>query len=192
MSEKHSATALLGLSPKDRAYAEQRQKDNGYRDIDGLTDELQQRGADCTRARAGRINAYLKEQARLIGEKQRAAKEYLDALGPNGNDIGLVNIALLSERLMEMLPEFEFTAEELQSLPLDIRLKVFFGIVDAQRALAQAQKPLRTERRTDMKAQEAKLAELEKASKVNGDALDPDTIQKVRQIYGWQLDIEDS
>jgi len=183
-----SATPLLGLKAQDRAYVEQRQHGNGYKDIDGLHDDLQARGAEVSRATAGRMNAYLKAQAEDLLEKKQALKTYLDALGPNGNDAGLVNIALFTDYLMDMSQDMLVSPEELKAMPANQRLAVFFKMVEAQRQLAQAQKPLRTERRVDMKEAEEKLVAMEKAAKSGESGLDVATLQKVRQqIYGFEL-----
>lgn len=184
MSDKQSPTPLLKLPPEARAYAENRQHSNGYVDVEGLLNELSERGYDVSWGTAGRINKYLKQQAAHITEKSQAMRGVLDALGPHSNDMGLVNIALLTDALMEMQPELRVTADEIRQMGASERMNWLMETIKAQNYLAKAQQPLNQERRLSLKEFDAKMAELEKTAK---NSLDPKTLQQVReQLYGFQ------
>jgi hypothetical protein len=187
MGDKQSSTPLLKLPPEARAYAESRQHGNGYVDVEGLLNELSERGYQVSWGSAGRINKYLKQQAQHITEKTQAMRGVLDALGPHSNDMGLVNIALLTDALMEMQPELRVTAEEIREMCPSERMNWLMETIKAQNYLAKAQQPLKQERRTDIKENEARAKAMTAEIKRMAPGLDDKTAADIRdKLLYWE------
>lgn len=147
---------FTSLSPEDRAYLEQRQADNGYRDVDAMQTEMGDRGYSgrgFSRSAWGDVNLYLRHAAERIQSKQQAMTAVLNALGANAGDIGLVNVALMHDAVQTFMEKLDFEAMDLDGIAEDpaAALKFLRLLSQIQLDSAKSVTPLKTEKRTDQK-----------------------------------------
>jgi hypothetical protein len=170
-----------------RAKLEQRQFENGFSDIDGLKEEVDQMGygeqPGLSRSSLGYINAQLKRSAERIRAKQQAMSAVLEALGPHAQDIGLVNAALFHDAIQDTLSQLDMHALDLSDLEATERLAVFIKLAKAQLDVSKSVQPLKQERRQDLSDFEKQKAEaveaaVSMAQKANG--LSDETAQAIR------------
>lgn len=188
-----SPAALLSISPKNRAYTTQRQDENGFRDIDGLHEELSERGETVSRATCGRANQYLKQEAKKSLLKAQDYRWFASGIGVDGTNISLkANIEL--QEALELTPEElnilkgakQKILAELAELPPDDAIKGIKDWSDTLQKLSRTYKDLRATRRLDQQEALAQLAAIEQENNAKGKrTLDPETLRIINEeIYG--------
>ena len=120
------------LPPKDRAFVENRQFNNGYGDIDGLQQDLKERGHDIPRSTLGYINKYLKEQADEIRQKTQLTTSIINAVGENAHNLGLATSLLFQNEVQEMLSKLGLREIDYTALSEEARIKLFFNLSKTQ------------------------------------------------------------
>jgi hypothetical protein len=174
------------LPPEDRAFLEQRQTANGFSDIDGLKAEMTERGYVYSRSEWGKVSAYLCRLSERLIDRQKVMTGIIQALGPNIQDTGLVNIAMLHDAMQTVMEKLEPVLAQMDMSELS-PAQAIATLSAMAKIHAESTKPLtalKNERRMDMKEAQDKLALLEKEAQAGG--LDMATLQKVREVYGFQ------
>lgn len=154
------------LPPEDRAFVERRQFDKGFGDIDGLQDDLKQRGHDIPRSTCGEINKFLKEKTAQLQQKTSDMTALVNAMGDKAHNLGLANVALLQNESQEILGKLNLGQIDFNEIDDEQKLKIFYNLSKVNHDSARAAQTL----------QSAKI-ELEKRVKETAQAVE-ETVKK--------------
>jgi hypothetical protein len=126
------------LPPKVRAFVENRQYNNGYGDIDGLQQDLKERGHEIPRSTLGYINKYLKEQAEEISQKTKLTTSIINAVGGDAHNLGLATSLVLQNETQEMIAKLDLRQINYEELSENARIALFLKLSKAHRDTAEA------------------------------------------------------